>query len=101
ATDLSDGGLALAAFEMAEAAGMGITLKSRDISQLFGEDQARYLVAVAPDNAAALAKAADSAKVPFYHAGTFGGAAVRLGDDTAPLADLSSLYRSAFAAAVG
>jgi phosphoribosylformylglycinamidine synthase len=101
ATDLSDGGLALAAFEMAEAAGIGVTLKSKDIGQLFGEDQARYLVAVSPDNAAALAKAADGARVPLHHAGTFGGPSVRFGEYTASLDDLSSLYRTAFAASVG
>jgi len=42
ATDLADGGLALAAFEMAEAAGLGVTLDTGDIASLFGEDQARY-----------------------------------------------------------
>jgi phosphoribosylformylglycinamidine synthase len=100
ATDLSDGGLALAAFEMAEAAGIGVTLRAKDIAQLFGEDQARYLVAVAPEKAAALAKAADSAGVDFAHAGTFGGTQVRLGASEAPLTALSDLYRTAFAAAV-
>ncbi|MDH5528983.1 MAG: phosphoribosylformylglycinamidine synthase subunit PurL [Paracoccaceae bacterium] len=100
ATDLSDGGLALAAFEMAEAAGIGVTLRAKDVAQLFGEDQARYLVAVAPEKAAALAKAADSAGVAFAHAGTFGGTQVRLGASEAPLTALSDLYRTAFAAAV-
>ena len=101
ATDLSDGGLALAAFEMAEAAGIGVTLDAKDIGQLFGEDQARYLVAVAPENLAALTAAADRAGVPLHRAGSFGGPDVRLGGDTAPLAELSSLYRTAFAKAVG
>jgi phosphoribosylformylglycinamidine synthase len=100
ATDLSDGGLALAAFEMAEAAGIGVTLRAKDVAQLFGEDQARYLVAVAPEKAAALAKAADSAGVAFAHAGTFGGTQVRLGASEAPLTALSDLYRTAFASAV-
>ena len=45
-TDLSDGGLALAAFEMAEGAGLGLTLTTADIATLYGEDQARYLVAL-------------------------------------------------------
>ncbi len=101
ATDLSDGGLALAAFEMAEAAGMGVTLDSADIGQLFGEDQARYLVAVSPENAAALETAAEQAGVPHTRAGTFGGRTVTFGQATAPLAELSALYRTAFAKAVG
>jgi hypothetical protein len=33
--------------------------------------------------------------------GQFGGTTVKLGTDAAPLADLSALYRSAFAKAVG
>ncbi|ODT60178.1 MULTISPECIES: phosphoribosylformylglycinamidine synthase subunit PurL [Paracoccus] len=100
ATDLSDGGLALAAFEMAEAAGLGVTLDSADIAQLFGEDQARYLVACTPDAAAALTKAAQAAGVPIATVGRFGGTAVDLGGDSAPLTDLSTLYRTAFAAAI-
>src|SRR6056300_332108 len=43
--DLGDGGLALAAFEMAEASGVGVTLDTSDTATLFGEDQARYLIA--------------------------------------------------------
>ena len=101
ATDLSDGGLALAAFEMAEAAGLGLTLDSADIAQLFGEDQARYLVAVTPDNASALEAAASKAGVPLARAGKFGGKTVTFGPHTAPLSDLSTLYRTAFAKAVG
>ncbi|MFN3277608.1 MAG: phosphoribosylformylglycinamidine synthase subunit PurL [Paracoccus hibiscisoli] len=100
ATDLSDGGLALAAFEMAEAAGLGVTLDSVDIAQLFGEDQARYLVACTPDAAAALTEAAQAAGVPIATVGRFGGTAVDLGGDSAPLTDLSTLYRTAFAAAI-
>ncbi|MCB2110798.1 MAG: phosphoribosylformylglycinamidine synthase subunit PurL [Defluviimonas sp.] len=100
ATDLSDGGLALAAFEMAEAAGIGVALDSGDIGQLFGEDQARYLVAVAPARLEALLTAAAAAGVAVSRVGRFGGKTVRLGAASAPLAELSRLYRTAFAAAV-
>ncbi len=99
--DLSDGGLALAAFEMAEAAGIGVTLDAADVGQLFGEDQARYLVAASEDDAAALMDAAHAAGVPIVNVGRFEGDQVTLGGDAAPLADLSALYRSAFAAAIG
>ena len=100
-TDLSDGGLALTAFEMAEAAGLGLTLEAGETAQLFGEDQARYLLAVAPADLADLVQAAKAAGVPVASVGSFGGSAVTFGADTALLADLSRLYRSAFAAAVG
>ncbi len=99
--DLSDGGLALAAFEMAEGAGLGLVLADRDIGQLFGEDQARYLLACAPDMAARIEAEAMARGVPVARAGTFGGMVVRLGASEAPLADLSALYRTAFAKAVG
>jgi phosphoribosylformylglycinamidine synthase II len=101
ATDLSDGGLALAAFEMAEAAGVGVTLEAGDIAALFGEDQARYLVACTEDGAAALLAAAAKAGVSAAKVGSFGGKSVAFGAASAPLADLSNLYRTAFEAAVG
>ncbi len=100
ATDLSDGGLALAAFEMAEGAGLGLTLDSGDIAQLFGEDQARYLVACSATNAGALLDAAMVAGVPAALVGRFGGKTVSLGGDSAELAALSDLYRGAFKAAL-
>ena len=101
ATDLGDGGLALAAFEMAEGAGLGLALEAGDLPTLFGEDQARYLVAVAPGNLARLQAAAGAAGVPVTVVGRFGGSKVILGTETAPLADLSQRYRTAFAKAVG
>ncbi|AXQ93017.1 phosphoribosylformylglycinamidine synthase subunit PurL [Cereibacter azotoformans] len=101
ATDLSDGGLALAAFEMAEGAGLGLTLTVTGTAQLFGEDQARYLVAVHPDQTKALQAAAEAAGVPLQQVGQFGGEEVTLGTVSAPLVDLSRLYRGAFAAAIG
>ncbi|WP_137112136.1 phosphoribosylformylglycinamidine synthase subunit PurL [Rhodobacter sp. SY28-1] len=99
ARDLGDGGLALAAFRMAEAAGIGLTLKSGDIGQLFGEDQARYVVAIRPEDLAAFMAAAGGVKVT--QVGKFGGDRVTFGTESAPLSDLSQLYRTAFAATVG
>ncbi|MDM7459663.1 MAG: phosphoribosylformylglycinamidine synthase subunit PurL [Paracoccus sp. (in: a-proteobacteria)] len=100
ATDLSDGGLALAAFEMAEAAGIGLTLESADIAQLFGEDQARYLIACRSDTAETLLQSARKAGVPLVQVGYFGGDRVSLGGDEASLAELSALYRTAFSRAI-
>ncbi len=99
-TDLSDGGLALAAFEMAEAAGIGVALDAGDTATLFGEDQARYLIACPLADAKALTAAAAEAGLHLTEVGAFGGDAVRMGGASASLAELSALYRSAFAAAV-
>ncbi len=98
-TDLADGGLALAAFELAEAAGIGVTLQVDDLPALFGEDQARYLIACSPSNAEALLKAAEGEAV-LRQVGTFGGSEVRFGKTSASLDQLSALYRSSFAEAV-
>jgi phosphoribosylformylglycinamidine synthase subunit PurL len=100
-SDLGDGGLALAAFKMAEHAGLGLTLTSDHIGDLFGEDQARYLVACDPRDLAAISRHAADAGVAVTVAGTFGGDTVRFGASSAPLAALSALYRTAFAKAVG
>ena len=96
-TDLSDGGLALAAFEMADAAGVGVSLDSADTQTLFGEDQARYLIACNFEQAEALRIAASQAGLHLESVGKFGGDQVTLGGVTAPLAELSATYRNTFA----
>ena len=100
-TDLGDGGLALAAFEMAEASGVGVHLDVTDQAQLFGEDQGRYLIACNFDAAEALMVAAGKAGVPLHTVGKFGGETVSFGAASAPLDELSALYRGAFGATFG
>ena len=95
-TDLSDGGLALAAFEMAHAANTGVTLDSDDTATLFGEDQARYLIACSFDKAEALMIAAGKAGVPLHTVGKFGGTHVTFGAASAPFAVLATLYERTF-----
>ena len=68
-TDLSDGGLALAAFTLAEAAGIGVTLDVDGTAALFGEDQGRYLIGCTFDAAEALMVAAGQAGVPLTMVG--------------------------------
>ncbi len=92
-TDLSDGGLALAAFEMAEAAGTGVSLDASDVATLFGEDQGRYLIACDFDAAEALMVEAGKAGVALATVGRFGGAHVRFGASAAPLSELGALWR--------
>ncbi len=100
ATDVSDGGVALASFEMADAAGVGLAVDSGDIAELFGEDQARYLIACGFDQAEGLMIAAGQAGVPIAQIGRFGSDQVSFGSASAPLSELSALYRTAFAAHV-
>ncbi|SFE67898.1 phosphoribosylformylglycinamidine synthase subunit II [Sulfitobacter brevis] len=97
-TDLSDGGLALAAFEMAEKSGLGVALEMADTGTLFGEDQARYLIACSADQAEVLGEAAKAAGVPVQKVGQFGGTDVRFGSHNASLATLQATYRDTFAA---
>ena len=99
-TDLSDGGLALAAFELAEAAGIGITLDVEDTPTLFGEDQARYLIACNYDQAEALMIAASQAGVTLATVGKVGGDHVTFGNQSAPLSELAHIFRTAFEKAV-
>ena len=96
-TDLSDGGLALAAFEMASGSGVGVVIDDADQAMLFGEDQGRYLVACNFDQAEALVVAAGQAGVPITTVGRFTGDSVRLGGSEAPLAELKNLHSGAFA----
>ncbi|SFM26037.1 phosphoribosylformylglycinamidine synthase subunit PurL [Shimia aestuarii] len=100
-TDLADGGLALAAFEMAEAAGVGVQIDSDDTATLFGEDQARYLVACNFDQAEALMIAAGQAGVPITSVGKFTGDQVWFGKSGAPLEELATLFRASFAESIG
>ena len=99
-SDLSDGGLALAAFEMAEAANVGVSLDIEGPEELFGEDQARYLVACNFDQAEALLAAAGNLGVPATCVGRFGGTQVSFGAQQAELSELSTIFRNSFADAV-
>ncbi|MGI4952267.1 MAG: phosphoribosylformylglycinamidine synthase subunit PurL [Janthinobacterium lividum] len=94
--DLSDGGLLVAVAEMAMASEIGADL-DLDASHAvwFGEDQGRYLVAVA-DPAGLLAAAAVAA-VPAKAIGTTGGAHLTLpGAEPISLADLQEANRRFF-----
>ena len=97
-TDLSDGGLTMAAFEMADAGDVGVQLEAADTELLFGEDQGRYLIACNFDMAEALMIAAGSAGLTITTVGQFGGADVSFGGVAAPLSELQEIYRGSFAA---
>ncbi len=79
--DLADGGLGIALAEMAMASGIGATVKIPDgplpaHAFLFGEDQARYVVAI--DDTQPLLDAAAKAGVPATVLGTTGGDALAI-----------------------
>ncbi|WP_417523981.1 phosphoribosylformylglycinamidine synthase subunit PurL [Marinovum sp.] len=93
-TDISDGGLALAAYELAEAGDVGVTLSLSDTPGLFGEDQGRYLIACNFDQAEALMSAAGQADVPLVSVGKFTGSDVVIGSSSIGLADLREISRA-------
>ena len=97
-TDISDGGLAFAAFELAASAEIGIQLDVSDLATLFGEDQARYLMACTFDQAEALMSAAGKADVKLTTVGKFGGNCVKFGPHSENLSELTTLYKTSFAA---
>jgi phosphoribosylformylglycinamidine synthase len=78
--DLSDGGLICAAAEMALAAKVGVSLTADSglpiHAELFGEDQARYLIAVPAAAAAQIAHDAGLAGVVVAEIGVAGGDAI-------------------------
>ncbi|WP_018632732.1 phosphoribosylformylglycinamidine synthase subunit PurL [Neomegalonema perideroedes] len=92
--DLSDGGLAVAAAEMALAGGLGADLDappqgSEPHRWFFGEDQGRYLIETeAPE---ALLQAADRAGVAARIVGRTGGEALVLAGESAPLEELREI----------
>ncbi len=100
-TDLSDGGLALAAFEMAQSAGLGVKIDRDETDFLFGEDQARYLLACDADQAEALMMAAARENIPVARVGRFGGSDICFGRSQTTLAALESEYKSRFATLFG
>ena len=68
--DVSDGGLGLAVIEMAMASNLGAALVPLTHEQLFGEDQARYVVTATPAQAEAIKAAAAEAGVALEQVGT-------------------------------
>jgi phosphoribosylformylglycinamidine synthase II len=72
--DISDGGLLVAVAEMAMAGGIGATLeKPEGIPALFGEDQARYLLALPVEAAKTIVAEAKASGVKAEIIGTTGG----------------------------
>ncbi|WP_112323324.1 phosphoribosylformylglycinamidine synthase subunit PurL [Oceanibium sediminis] len=95
AHDIADGGLAVAAAEMALASDIGVSLEAATLPALFGEDQGRYVLAVTSDKVEQVLDAAKAAGVPARRAGQMGGDRVTLGPSSLALADLRQAHRDA------
>ncbi|MCC0807994.1 phosphoribosylformylglycinamidine synthase subunit PurL [Methylobacterium sp. W2] len=98
--DLSDGGLAVALAEMAMAGDVGATLPEAPAglpvhAYLFGEDQARYLLSVDPENVADLLYSANAQGIPAAVIGLTGSRNLTLpGGETIPVADLREAHEN-------
>jgi phosphoribosylformylglycinamidine synthase len=95
--DVSDGGILVAAAEMAMAGNIGIALdrpagSAPDHAWLFGEDQGRYLAVTA--DAVALLAAADIAGVPARAVGQTGGEDITFGGHRIAVADLRAAHEA-------
>lgn len=100
--DISSGGLGVALAEMAMASAKGARISLSDgrglaHALLFGEDQARYVVALPADLANFVRANAESAGVPFRTLGTVGGEALVIDDlINLPVATLVNAHESWF-----
>ncbi|MCJ2025065.1 phosphoribosylformylglycinamidine synthase subunit PurL [Methylobacterium sp. J-067] len=96
--DLSDGGLAVALAEMAMAGGIGAALPEVPVdlpahAYLFGEDQARYLIAIPPEAATDLLYSASAQGIDAAVIGITGSDRLTLpGGETVAIADLREAH---------
>ena len=94
--DLSDGGLALAAFELAHRSEIGFEIYEESTEFLFAEDQARYLIACEFDQAETLFVEAGKQNIPILTVGSFKGNAIVFGNSRSELAALSAIFSETF-----
>ena len=92
--DISDGGLLVAAAEMALASNIGLTITAPGgalpvHAWAFGEDQARYLVTTEGENFVAVA---EGARLPVTCIGRTGGVALVWGDQNLALDELRAAH---------
>ena len=94
--DLSDGGLALAAFELAYHSNVGFEIYEENTEFLFSEDQARYLLACNFDQAESLFIEAGQHNIPVQTVGSFRGDSIAFGRSSLDLAQLSAFFNDTF-----
>lgn len=96
--DISDGGLYVAIAEMAIAGGIGANIEAPRTAThafLFGEDQARYVVACAADKADDILTQANTAGVPAHIVAQIGSDALTVnGDHAVPIKKLKAIHEN-------
>jgi phosphoribosylformylglycinamidine synthase subunit PurL len=95
--DISDGGLGLGVIEMALAGNLGATLGDLDHEQLFGEDQARYILTATAKQAAKIIASAQAAGLDVIKIGQVTqDPTIRIGSFTIPLTILRQTHEAWF-----
>ncbi len=97
-SDLSDGGLIMAMFEMANNAKLGFKMSQQKNELLFGEDQGRYLIGVPEFKGRKLINLANNQSIPIKVVGEFTNDIVQIGDHVTSIKELNSLYKNSFEA---
>ena len=100
AHDLSDGGLAIAAADMALAANIGVSISGENAGWFFGEDQARYLLSCSQDKSDDLLALLENRDVPAAAIGKVGGDALTLGESVIALTDIREVFDTGLAKVV-
>ena len=96
--DISDGGLLVTIAEMCMAGNRGITLEGEETANwLFGEDQARYILATTEDAIGIISEKALRAEVNLAEIGRGGGTRLTLNSgDAIPINTLNELHTEWF-----
>lgn len=97
-SDLSDGGLIMAMFEMANNAKLGFKMSQQKNELLFGEDQGRYLIGVPEFKGRKLINLANNQSIPIEVVGEFTNDIVQIGENVTSIKELNSLYKNSFEA---
>lgn len=97
-SDLSDGGLIMAMFEMANKAKLGFKMSQQKNELLFGEDQGRYLIGVPEFKGRKLINLANNQSIPIKVVGEFTNDIVQIGENVTSIKELNSLYKNSFEA---
>lgn len=93
--DVSDGGLLVAIAEMCLPRGIGAELEiPADAAFAFGEDQARYVLAVAETDFAELQATAKKSGVPLKRLGKVGAKSLSVGGASCAVADLKAAHEA-------
>jgi phosphoribosylformylglycinamidine synthase len=96
--DLSDGGLACGAADLAMASGIGISLEASekipDNGWFFGEDQGRYLLCVRPRRLDGILRQGRDKGVSLTFVGEMSGDEIRIGSARIQLQDLKNQWES-------